>query len=103
VIARGLHAALSPHVACCVTIDRWVERGLSLPAWQEAIAVCAGAYTKTLYGPGLTEGDLSPHDTGFRLNDIPMSALGKPRGDQKPREAFKALADDCGSNESCEK
>lgn len=51
----------------------------------------------------LTEGDLSPHDTGFRLNDIPMSTLGKPRGYQKPREAFEALADDWGSNESCEK
>ena len=40
----------------------------------------------------LTEGDLSPHDTSFKLNDIPMSALGKPRGYQKPREAFKLLA-----------
>ncbi len=31
----------------------------------------------------LTEGGLSPYDTGFKLNDIPMSALGKPRGYQK--------------------
>ena len=42
----------------------------------------------------LTEGGLSPHDTGFKLNDMPMSALGKPRGYQKPREAFKLLADE---------
>ena len=39
----------------------------------------------------LTEGGLSPHDTGFKLNEMPMSALGKPRGYQQPREAFKAL------------
>ncbi|GAG07330.1 unnamed protein product, partial [marine sediment metagenome] len=45
----------------------------------------------------LTEGDLSPHDTSFKLNDIPMSALGKPRGYQKPREAFKLLAASCES------
>ena len=41
----------------------------------------------------LTEGDLSPHDVGFKLNQIPMSALGKPHGYQRPREAFKRLAD----------
>ena len=40
----------------------------------------------------LTQGGLSPHDTAFKLNEMPMSALGKPRGYQKPREAFKALA-----------
>ena len=41
----------------------------------------------------LAEGDLSPFDVGFRLNDIPMSALasgGSAYG--KPREAFKAIA-----------
>jgi hypothetical protein len=41
----------------------------------------------------LAEGDLSPFDVGFRLNEIPMSALagsGSPYG--KPREAFRALA-----------
>jgi hypothetical protein len=41
----------------------------------------------------LAEGDQSPFDVGFRLNDIPMSALassGSPYG--KPREAFRALA-----------
>jgi hypothetical protein len=35
----------------------------------------------------LTEGDLSPYDTSFRLNEMPMSPLGY----QNPREAFKAL------------
>jgi len=40
----------------------------------------------------LIEGGLSPHDVGFKLNQIPMSALGKPRGYQQPREAFKLLA-----------
>jgi hypothetical protein len=41
----------------------------------------------------LTEGDLSPHDVGFKLNDIPFSTLDGPRGDTygKPREAFRLL------------
>jgi hypothetical protein len=46
----------------------------------------------------LAEGDLSPFDVGFRLNEIPMSALassGSPYG--MPRKAFKALADSTGS------
>jgi hypothetical protein len=41
----------------------------------------------------LAEGDQSPFDVGFRLNEIPMSALasgGSAYG--KPREAFRALA-----------
>jgi hypothetical protein len=36
----------------------------------------------------LTEGGLSPHDTGFHLNAIPMAPLGY----QNPREAFRKLA-----------
>ena len=46
----------------------------------------------------LAEGDISPFDIGFRLNEIPMSALttnGSPYG--IPRKAFKALA---GGHES---
>ncbi len=46
----------------------------------------------------LTEGDLSPHDAGFRLNEIPMS----PFGYQNPREVFKELADTCQSSGSGE-
>jgi hypothetical protein len=41
----------------------------------------------------LAGGDQSPFDVGFRLNDIPMSALatsGSAYG--KPRDAFRALA-----------
>jgi hypothetical protein len=40
----------------------------------------------------LAQGDISPFDVGFRLNEIPMSALavsGSPYG--MPREAFRAL------------
>jgi hypothetical protein len=40
----------------------------------------------------LAEGDVSPFDVGFRLNDILLSALassGSPYG--RPREAFRAL------------
>lgn len=40
----------------------------------------------------LAQGDISPFDVGFRLNDILLSALarsGSPYG--KPRDAFKAL------------
>ena len=40
----------------------------------------------------LTEGDLSPHDTGFKLNNIPMGALSY----QYTREVFKSLADESG-------
>ena len=42
----------------------------------------------------LAEGDISPHDVGFRLNDILLSALARSKSDfyWKPREAFKALA-----------
>lgn len=40
----------------------------------------------------LEEGELSPFDIGFRLNDILLSALGsKQHAYGKPREAFKAL------------
>ena len=35
----------------------------------------------------LTEGDLSPFDASFKLNEIPMSALDY----KKQREVFKAL------------
>lgn len=37
----------------------------------------------------LAEEELSPFDVGFKLNDMPMSALRYA----KPREAFKALVD----------
>jgi hypothetical protein len=41
----------------------------------------------------LAEGDISPHEVGFRLNDILLSALGrsKSEGYGKPKEAFKSL------------
>jgi hypothetical protein len=41
----------------------------------------------------LTEGDLSPHDVSFRLNDILISSLPSLRGGGygRPREAFKML------------
>lgn len=35
----------------------------------------------------LTEGELSPHDTAFKLNDIPFSSLDY----RKPREVFTSL------------
>lgn len=43
----------------------------------------------------LTEGALSPFDVGFKLNEIPMSALRGPKSKRYgiPREAFKLLAD----------
>jgi hypothetical protein len=40
----------------------------------------------------LTERELSPFDVGFRLNEIPMSALGRSISSYGiPREVFKAL------------
>jgi len=43
----------------------------------------------------LGEGELSPHDVGFNLNDILLSALARSKTDfyWKPREAFKSLVD----------
>ncbi|WP_417737303.1 DUF6933 domain-containing protein [Rosistilla oblonga] len=43
----------------------------------------------------LTEDELSPHDLGFRLNDILLSSLARSKSDfyWKPSEAFKQLAD----------
>ncbi len=43
----------------------------------------------------LIEGEMSPHDVGFKLNDILLSALARSKSDfyWKPREAFKSLAD----------
>lgn len=47
----------------------------------------------------LVEDELSPHDVGFRLNDILLSSLARSKSDfyWKPREAFKQLADRCSS------
>jgi hypothetical protein len=40
----------------------------------------------------LTEGEMSPYDVGFKLNDIPFSSLAGPGGGYgNPRETFKAL------------
>lgn len=41
----------------------------------------------------LTEGDLSPHDVGFKLNDVLVSAIAPSKTAKygKPREAFKDL------------
>lgn len=43
----------------------------------------------------LEEDEISPHDLGFELNDILLSALARSKTDfyWKPREAFKQLAD----------
>ena len=42
----------------------------------------------------LTEGEMSPHEVGFHLNDILLSVLASEasRGYGKPNEAFKLLA-----------
>lgn len=41
----------------------------------------------------LVEGDLSPHDASFKLNELPMSALGH----ENPRERFKSLLGTIGA------
>ena len=43
----------------------------------------------------LAEGDVSPHEVGFKINDVLLSALASEGfgGYGKPREAFKKLAD----------
>ena len=53
----------------------------------------------------LTEGELSPYDVGFKLNQIPMSAIKGKKSERYgiPSEAFKLLADNCGSTEGGEK
>ena len=42
----------------------------------------------------LIEDDLSPHDAGFKLNDILLSAIAPSKSEKygRPREAFKKLA-----------
>lgn len=47
----------------------------------------------------LEEGEVSPHEVGFKLNDVLLSALAPNEKDSygKPREAFKALADGLGT------
>ena len=40
----------------------------------------------------VTEGGLSPHNVGFKLNEIPMGALSY----RYTREVFKSLADEAG-------
>jgi hypothetical protein len=44
----------------------------------------------------LEEGEISPHDVGFKLNDILLSALGHRKADGygKPKEAFTSLMED---------
>jgi hypothetical protein len=46
--------------------------------------------------------ELSPHDVGFKLNDVLLSALAPSKADGygKPNEAFKALADGLGPGAS---
>ena len=41
----------------------------------------------------LADGELSPHDVGFKLNDVLLSSLARSKADfyRKPREAFKDL------------
>lgn len=41
----------------------------------------------------LAEGEVSPHEVGFKLNDVLLSALARSKSDfyWKPREAFKSL------------
>lgn len=48
----------------------------------------------------LEEGELSPFDIGFNLNDVLLSALGISKFDPygKPREAFKVLAEGMKAN-----
>lgn len=43
----------------------------------------------------LIEREISPHDVGFKLNDVLLSALGNEEAEYgKPSEAFKLLADE---------
>ena len=41
----------------------------------------------------LEEGEISPHDVGFKLNDVLLSALARSKSEfyWKPKEAFKSL------------
>ena len=43
----------------------------------------------------LKDGETSPHEVGFKLNDVLLSALARSKSDYywKPREAFRALTD----------
>jgi hypothetical protein len=47
----------------------------------------------------LIEGEMSPHDLGFKLNGIPVSSLSTARADSycTPREVFTSLVSTTGS------
>ena len=47
----------------------------------------------------LLEGELSPYDVGFKINDMLLSAIAPSKSDKyaKPNEAFRALVDGIGS------
>jgi hypothetical protein len=52
----------------------------------------------------LEDGDTSPHEVGFKLNDVLLSALApsKKDGYGKPNEAFKALGNGLGTKDGGE-
>ncbi len=51
----------------------------------------------------LEDGETSPYQVGFKLNDVLLSALSsEKRGYGKPKEAFKALGDNLGLGDSGE-
>ena len=46
----------------------------------------------------LVEGELAPSDIGFKLNDIPLSAIARDKGEayRTPKDAFKTLLSSVG-------
>jgi hypothetical protein len=95
------------------TIREFMEDDGQLFAYQRFIAPASGtvsfakAWNRSVTGSmndlvnhakdWLVEDEISPHDLGFHLNDILLSALARSKSDfyWKPREAFKQLADRC--------
>ncbi|MCA9199575.1 MAG: hypothetical protein KDA87_18660 [Planctomycetales bacterium] len=91
------------------TIREFMEADEQVLAYQKLIAPASGSITfakslnRSVTGSmndlirfakhWLAEDDLSPHDVGFELNDILLSALAttKSQGYGRPNEAFKAM------------
>lgn len=69
----------------------WATVGFA-KAWNRAVTGSINALIAHA-AVWLAEGELSPFDVGFKLNDVPciMLADGKGKTMGRPREAFKAM------------
>jgi hypothetical protein len=78
-VYQRLIAPTSESIQCAKALDRSVTGSIN------ELVKCATYY--------LEDGETSPFEVGFKLNDVLLSALGSSKSDPygKPKEAFKML------------